>query len=71
MWRANVPALAEDYKVVLFDYVGAGRSDLSAFSEERYASLDGYAQDVVEVCEALDLRSGLVGGDGPGDHGES
>jgi sigma-B regulation protein RsbQ len=56
MWRLTVPALADDYRVVLFDYVGAGRSDPSAFSAERYASLDGYAQDVVEVCEALDLR---------------
>ncbi|MFK0236208.1 alpha/beta fold hydrolase [Streptomyces vinaceus] len=56
MWRLTVPALAEEYRVVLFDYVGAGRSDLSAFSQDRYATLGGYAQDVVEVCEALDLR---------------
>ncbi|MFJ1732672.1 alpha/beta fold hydrolase [Streptomyces sp. NPDC088254] len=56
MWRLTVPALVEDYRVVLFDYVGSGRSDLSAFTEDRYASLSGYARDVVEVCEALDLR---------------
>ncbi|WP_328296877.1 alpha/beta hydrolase [Streptomyces sp. NBC_00435] len=56
MWRLTVPALIDDYRVVLFDYVGAGRSDLSAFSEDRYSSLAGYARDVVEVCEALDLR---------------
>ncbi|KOU23365.1 sigma factor sigB regulation protein rsbQ [Streptomyces sp. WM6372] len=56
MWRLTVPALAEDYRVVLFDYVGAGRSDPSAFSQDRYATLGGYARDVVEVCEALDLR---------------
>jgi sigma-B regulation protein RsbQ len=56
MWRLTVPALVEDYRVVLFDYVGSGRSDLSAFSEDRYASLGGYARDVVEVCEALDLH---------------
>ncbi|MFE9674409.1 alpha/beta fold hydrolase [Streptomyces sp. NPDC006259] len=62
MWRLTVPALAEDYRVVLFDYVGSGRSDLSSFSEDRYASLDGYARDVVEVCEALDLRDAVFVG---------
>ncbi|MFJ1707398.1 alpha/beta fold hydrolase [Kitasatospora sp. NPDC088346] len=56
MWRLVVPALARDYRVVLFDYVGSGRSDASAWIEERYSSLDGYARDVVEVCEALELR---------------
>ncbi|MEU6944546.1 alpha/beta hydrolase [Streptomyces sp. NPDC046316] len=56
MWRLTVPALVEDYQVVLFDYVGSGRSDLSAFTEDRYSSLEGYARDVVEVCEALELR---------------
>ncbi|MEU6770478.1 alpha/beta hydrolase [Streptomyces sp. NPDC046759] len=62
MWRSTVPALAREHKVVLFDYVGSGRSDSSAFSEGRYASLDGYARDVVEVCEALDLRDAVFVG---------
>ncbi|MEU3369358.1 alpha/beta fold hydrolase [Streptomyces sp. NPDC006711] len=62
MWRLTVPALADDYRVVLFDYVGAGRSDAAAFSEDRYGSLGGYAQDVVEVCEALDLRDAVFVG---------
>ncbi|MFI0787227.1 alpha/beta fold hydrolase [Streptomyces lydicus] len=62
MWRLTVPALAEGYRVVLFDYVGSGRSDLSAFSAERYASLDGYARDVVEVCDALGLRDAVFVG---------
>ncbi|MEB3961569.1 alpha/beta hydrolase [Streptomyces kunmingensis] len=62
MWRLTVPALERDHRVVLFDYVGAGGSDLSAFSADRYGSLDGYAQDVVEVCERLDLRDAVFVG---------
>ncbi|MFH8370973.1 alpha/beta fold hydrolase [Streptomyces sp. NPDC018031] len=62
MWRLTVPALAGTHRVVLFDYVGSGRSDPAAFDERRYASLDGYAQDVVEVCEALDLRDAVFVG---------
>ncbi|MGB8941041.1 MAG: alpha/beta hydrolase [Streptomyces sp.] len=56
MWRLAVPALAERYRVVLFDYVGSGGSDLSAWSQERYSSLDGYAQDVVDICDELGLE---------------
>ncbi|MFF4956324.1 alpha/beta fold hydrolase [Streptomyces sp. NPDC001222] len=62
MWRLMLPALVEDYRVVLFDYVGAGRSDAAAFSEGRYASLDGYARDVMEVCEAVDVRDAVFVG---------
>ncbi|MFJ4518903.1 alpha/beta fold hydrolase [Streptomyces sp. NPDC088816] len=62
MWRLTLPALVEEYRVVLFDYVGSGRSDAAAFSEDRYASLTGYAQDVVEVCEALDLYDAVFVG---------
>ncbi|GAA1933452.1 alpha/beta hydrolase [Streptomyces durmitorensis] len=56
MWRLIVPALAQDYRVVLFDYVGSGGADASAWDERRYSSLEGYALDVLEVCEELDLR---------------
>ncbi|MGM1064568.1 alpha/beta fold hydrolase, partial [Saccharothrix sp. Mg75] len=56
MWRLMVPAFADDHRVVLFDHVGAGRSDRSAWQPERYSSLDGYATDVLEVLEELDLR---------------
>jgi sigma-B regulation protein RsbQ len=54
MWRLVVPALAGEFRLVLFDHVGAGGSELSAWSEERYSTLDGYASDVLEICRALD-----------------
>lgn len=56
MWRFITPAFENDYRIVLFDYVGSGRSDLGAYDEERYSTLDGYAQDVLDICSALDLR---------------
>jgi sigma-B regulation protein RsbQ len=56
LWRLVAPALGEEFEVVLFDYVGSGRSDASAWREERYASLDGYADDVLDICRELDLR---------------
>jgi sigma-B regulation protein RsbQ len=56
MWRFVTPAFQDDYRIVLFDYVGSGKSDLAAYDAERYATLDGYADDVLDVCHALDLR---------------
>lgn len=56
MWRFITPAFDSDYKVVTFDYVGSGRSDLAAYDANRYRSLEGYAEDVLEICHALDLR---------------
>jgi sigma-B regulation protein RsbQ len=56
MWRFVTPAFADDYRIVVFDYVGSGKSDLSAYDTKRYGSLAGYAQDVLDVIHALDLR---------------
>ncbi|MDP2636416.1 MAG: alpha/beta fold hydrolase [Pseudoalteromonas sp.] len=56
MWRFIQPMLAPNYKLVLFDYVGCGQSDTSAFSKQRYQSLNGYTHDVIEICEALKLK---------------
>lgn len=56
MWRFVAPAFENDYRVVLFDYVGSGKSDWSAYDPERYGSLEGYARDVLEICAELDLR---------------
>src|SRR5690349_9323061 len=56
MWRFVTPAFADDYKIVLFDYVGSGKSDLRQYDQNRYATLDGYVQDVLDVVHALDLH---------------
>lgn len=56
MWRFVAPAFEEDYQTVLFDYVGSGKSDASAYNPIRYGELTGYAQDVLEICEALGLK---------------
>ncbi len=70
MWRFVTPAFEDEYRIVLFDYVGSGKSDLQAYSPERYGNLDGYTQDVLDVCAELDLKeiifvghsvSGVVG----------
>lgn len=56
MWRFITPAFEEAFQIIVFDYVGAGKSDLAAYHPDRYASLTGYAQDVIEICQALSLR---------------
>jgi sigma-B regulation protein RsbQ len=60
MWRLAAPEFEDDYQVVLMDYVGSGRSDLAAYDAQRYSTLDGYAQDVLDVVHALDLRDVIV-----------
>jgi sigma-B regulation protein RsbQ len=62
MWRFVAPAFEDNYRTVLFDLVGAGGSDLSAYNPEKYASLQGYADDVVELCRELDVTDGVFVG---------
>jgi sigma-B regulation protein RsbQ len=56
MWRLLVPRFETDYCVVLFDHVGAGGSAAEAYEPDRYSSLEGYADDVREICHGLGLR---------------
>ena len=56
MWRLVTPAFKEQYKIVLFDYVGCGKSDNSAYNADRYSSLNGYAQDILDICDELKLQ---------------
>jgi sigma-B regulation protein RsbQ len=62
MWRLVAPAFAPDFRIVLFDYLGHGRSDTSRYDPTRYASLHGYAADVLEICRTLDVRHGVFVG---------
>lgn len=55
MWRLVAPAFERTHRVVLFDHVGAGRSEAAAYDRRKYATLGGYAADVLEICHALAL----------------
>jgi sigma-B regulation protein RsbQ len=62
MWRYVAPAFEDQFRTVLFDHIGAGGSDLSSYDPVKYASLDGYADDVVELCRELGVRDGIFVG---------
>jgi sigma-B regulation protein RsbQ len=62
MWRFVAPHFEDRFRVIVFDHVGAGGSDLSAYEPQKYASLHGYAQDVVEIARALNVRDGVFVG---------
>lgn len=62
MWRFVTPAFEDEYRIILFDYVGAGKSDLRAYNAERYADLNGYAEDILELCDALQLQDVILVG---------
>ena len=62
MWRWVAPAFRDDFRVILFDHAGAGKADPTAYDEERHASLQGYADDVVEICRELGVTDGIFVG---------
>ena len=62
MWRFVAPAFEETYQTVLFDHVGAGGSDLAAYSYEKYNTLEGYAEDIIEVAHELRLKDAVFVG---------
>ena len=62
MWRFVAPTFEPDFRTILFDHVGAGGSDWSAYDPARYASLSGYAADLVEIGQALDLERAVFVG---------
>jgi sigma-B regulation protein RsbQ len=56
MWRFVAPSFEDAWRVVLFDHVGSGGSDLRAYRRDKYARLQGYAEDVLEICRELALE---------------
>ena len=56
MWHRILPYFTDRYRVVLFDHMGSGNSDPAGYHADKYSTLDGYASDILELCEALDLR---------------
>ena len=61
-WRRITDAFAADHTIVLFDYVGAGRSDLSAYDEKKYSTLEGYASDILDICNELKIKDAIFVG---------
>lgn len=55
-WNHIKHFFTENYKLVLLDFVGAGKSDIASYDSRKYASLDGYAKDIIEVCDELELK---------------
>ncbi|WP_332686911.1 alpha/beta fold hydrolase [Bosea sp. (in: a-proteobacteria)] len=62
MWRFVEAAFRGRFRTVLFDYVGAGRSDMTAYDAKKYATLDGYASDVLEIGRELELKDAIFVG---------
>lgn len=62
MWRYIYPAFQDKYQIVLFDYVGSGKSDLNAYNAERYSDLNGYAQDILDIIHELKLQNVILVG---------
>ena len=62
MWRLVAPHFAETYRVVTFDYVGCGKADVRSYDPRRYATLGGYAQDVLDICSELDVQNAVFVG---------
>lgn len=61
-WRHQLAAFASDYRIVLFDHVGAGESDFTAYSPRRYSSLYSYAEDLLDLCNELKLTQCILVG---------
>jgi sigma-B regulation protein RsbQ len=62
VWRHVAPAFEEEFRVIRFDHAGCGRADPAAWDPRRHARIEGFADDVVALVEALDLRDAVLVG---------
>ncbi len=53
MWNYLAPQFGARFRVVMYDLVGAGLSDLNAFDKAKYSTLEGYARDLNEIIQAF------------------
>src|ERR1700761_6667810 len=61
-WQFIVNDFIDDYKVVLFDYTGSGQSDITQYKKEKYNQINGYAEDLIEICSALKITKAIFVG---------
>ncbi|MFW6358204.1 MAG: alpha/beta fold hydrolase [Chroococcales cyanobacterium] len=61
-WRHQIPVFSSNYRLILFDHIGAGKADLSAYSPRRYSSLYSYAEDLLDICDTLNLTDCILVG---------
>jgi len=59
-WNEVTAAFENEYRLVLFDYVGAGQSDISSYNSKKYSTLNGYAQDIIDICRTLDISQAIL-----------
>jgi sigma-B regulation protein RsbQ len=62
VWQSLVTTLAQDHQVILFDHIGTGGSDVAAYDAAKYAHLGGYAQDLLDICQVLELEQAVLVG---------
>jgi sigma-B regulation protein RsbQ len=62
MWRFVAPAFVDDYKVILFDYTGSGQSIITEYDPKKYSVLEGYAEDIVDICQAFEIKDAIIVG---------
>lgn len=62
MWRFITPEFLADYKVVLFDYTGSGKSNIAEYDQRKYSTLEGYAEDIIDICQEFNFKDAIIVG---------